>query len=250
MTQIYPLSEGTFTIGHDKIFVPFDEKEHVLEHRPIGSLLVEIQPFLVDTGRDLIVLDTGLGFRNRDGVLQIHANIRKHGYEPEDVSKVLLTHLHKDHATGAIYTDSLGNVHPTFPSAQYCVYRPEATFAMEKGAPSYAPDVVTHLLGIEQIYWLDGEAGDIDGYIHFEHSGGHCPQHIVYLIDDGQQKIFFGGDEAPQYKQIKTKYIAKYDYNGRKAMELREQYAHRGRAEDWQLLFYHDVKMPISKINF
>lgn len=250
MTQIYPLSEGTFTIGHDKIFVPFNETEHVLEQRPTGSLLVEIQPFLVDTGKDLIILDTGLGFSNEDDELQIHANIRKQGYEPEDVTKVLLTHLHKDHATGAIYTDAYGHSFPTFPNAQYCIYRPEASFAVAKGAPSYNPTDVSHLLALENILWLDGEAGDIDGYIHFTHSGGHCPQHIVFLIDDGEQKIFFGGDEAPQYKQVKTKYIAKYDFDGRKAMELREQYANKGRAEDWQLLFYHDVKTPISKINF
>lgn len=250
MTQIYPLSEGTFTIGHDKVFVPFDESEHILEHRPIGSLLVEIQPFLVDTGKDLIVLDTGLGFRNTKGELQIHDNIRKLGYEPEDVTKVLLSHLHKDHASGAIYRDAAGVVHPSFSQAQYCIYRPEATFAVAKGAPSYSLADVSGLLGLEHILWLDGEAGDIDGYIHFTHSGGHCPEHIVYLIDDGEQKIFFGGDEAPQYKQVKTKYIAKYDFDGRKAMELREQYALLGRAEDWKLLFYHDVKTPISKINF
>lgn len=250
MTKVYPLSEGTFTIGHDKIFVPFDETEHVLEDRPIGSLLVEIQPFLIDTGKDLMVLDTGLGFSNQEGELQIHANIRQHGYEPEDVTKVLLSHLHKDHASGAIYTDAYGQSHPTFPQAQYCIYRPEARFAVAKGAPSYTPDDVAHLLGLENILWLDGESGDIDGYIHFTHSGGHCPEHIVYLIDDGTEKIFFGGDEAPQYKQVKTKYIAKYDYDGRKAMELREQYANQGRAENWSLLFYHDVKTPISKINF
>lgn len=250
MTQIYPLSEGTFTIGHDKVFVPFNEDIHLLEHRPTGSLLVEIQPFLIDTGKDLLVLDAGLGFSNEHGDLQIHHNLRQHGYEPEDVTKVLLSHLHKDHISGTIYTDSYGQVHPTFPNAQYCIYRPEAKFAVEKGAPSYNPIDVAHLLGLENILWLDGESGDIDAYIHFTHSGAHCPQHIVYLIDDGEQKIFFGGDEAPQYKQIKTKYIAKYDFDGRKAMELREQYANRGRAENWQLLFYHDVKTPISKINF
>jgi glyoxylase-like metal-dependent hydrolase (beta-lactamase superfamily II) len=250
MARIYPLSEGTFTIGHDKIFIPFNSEEHVLEQRSTGSLLVEIQPFLIDTGKELIVLDTGLGFRNTDGVLQIHANLYAHGYAPEDVTKVLLSHLHKDHASGAIYFDENGAVHPTFPQAQYCIYRPEAAYAVATGAPSYAPEIVSGVLGLENILWLEGETGDIDANIHFTHSGGHCPQHIVYLIDDGIQKIFFGGDEAPQYKQVKTKYIAKYDFNGRKAMELREQYANRGRVENWELLFYHDVKTPISKINF
>ena len=35
---ITPLSEGVFTIGHDKLFVPFDETLHELNHRPVGSL--------------------------------------------------------------------------------------------------------------------------------------------------------------------------------------------------------------------
>jgi glyoxylase-like metal-dependent hydrolase (beta-lactamase superfamily II) len=250
MTQIYPLSEGTFTIGHDKTFIPFNHDEHFLEHRPTGSLLVEIQPFLVDTGKDLLVLDTGLGFSNPDGELQIHHNIRQRGYDPEDVTKVLLSHLHKDHVNGAIYVDAYGRAYPTFPNAQYCIYRPEAKYSIEKGTPSFNPFVIEHLLGLENIHWLDGQVGDIDGYIQFEHSGGHSPYHIVYLINDGQQRIFFGGDEAPQYKQVKTKYVAKYDFDGRKAMELRLNYAQRGRDENWKLLFYHDVKKPISKIDF
>ena len=50
------------------------------------------------------------------------------------------------------------------------------------------------------------------------------------------EKIFFGGDEAPQLKQMKIKYVAKYDYDGKKAMALREQYAEQGRKEGWQFL--------------
>ena len=247
---VYPLSEGTFTIGHDKVFHPFDTDTHILTDRPTGSLLVEIQPFLIETDKDLIVLDTGLGFRNDDGVLQIHANLRTLGYQPEEVTKVLLSHLHKDHSGGAIHTNANGQIMATFPNAQYCIYRPEAAFALEKGAPSYVPADIESILGLEHITWLDGEAGDLDGYIHYTHSGGHCPQHIVFLIEEGGEKIFFGGDEAPQFKQIKTRYIAKYDYDGRRAAELRAQYATRGRAEDWTLLFYHDTKLPVSKINF
>lgn len=250
MVQVFPLSEGTFTIGHDKRFIPFDEEKDILEQRPTGSLLVEIQPFVVDTGKDLLVLDTGLGFRNGNGELQIHDNLRALGYEPEDVTKVLLSHLHKDHASGAMFETDNGVSLCTFPNAQYCIYRPEADFALQTGFPSYLPAQLEPLLASQQVRWLDGLSGDIDGYIRFEHSGGHCPQHIVYLIEQDGEHIFFGGDEAPQLKQIKMKYIAKYDFDGKKAMELREQYVERARKEDWQFLFYHDVRTPSSKVNF
>ena len=248
MAQIFPLSEGVFTVGHDKQFIPFDQSQDELNDRSIGSLLIEVQPFLVVTDKDVIVFDTGLGVKNEDGILQIHDNIQKQGYEPAAVTKVLLSHLHKDHAGCLTFADDKGMVHTTFPNADYYIYRPEADFALKTGYPSYHPEDIEPLLTTAQVKWLDGETGLIDGYIHFTHSGGHSPQHIVYLIDDGKNKVFYGGDEAPQLKQLKMKYIAKYDYDGKKAMHLREQYAKQGREEAWQFLFYHDVKTPVSSL--
>ncbi len=247
MAKVFPLSEGVFTVGHDKEFVPFQLDSDELTDRPTGSLLVDIQPFLVVAENDVIVLDTGLGY-SRDGELQIYSNLRKNGYEPENVTKVLLTHLHKDHAGGAVHKNGQGIVQTTFPNATYYIYRPEADFALEQGQPSFNPEHFHSLFSSEQVEWLDGEEGTIDGYIKFFHSGGHSPQHIVFLVDDGSDKVFYGGDEAPQLKQMKIKYVAKYDYDGKKAMQLRVQYAAKGKDEGWQFLFYHDVKKPIAQL--
>ena len=62
-------------------------------------MLVEIQPFAVITSKDILLLDTGLGFTNNN-VLQIHQNLMNNGINPSEVTKVLMTHLHKDHAGG------------------------------------------------------------------------------------------------------------------------------------------------------
>ncbi|HYH15695.1 MAG TPA: MBL fold metallo-hydrolase, partial [Flavisolibacter sp.] len=78
--KVIPLSEGSFTIDKTKMFVPFDEQTHVLNDRPTGSLLVEIQPFLVITSKDILLLDAGLGYNTPTGKLQIHENIRAAGY--------------------------------------------------------------------------------------------------------------------------------------------------------------------------
>ncbi len=248
MARVYPLSEGEFTIGHDKVFIPFNPDTDQLNDRAIGSLHVEVQPFLVVTSKDVIVLDTGLGFRNKEGVLQIYDNIRKLNFTPGSVTKVLMSHLHKDHAGCLTYEDDFGMIQTTFPNAYYYIYRPEADFALKTGMPSYFIQDIEPLLASAQVKWLDGPEGMIDGYIHFQHSGAHSPQHIVFLINDGGDKIFYGGDEAPQLKQMKIKYIAKYDFDGKKAMALREQYAEQGHAENWQFLFYHDVKTPVSRL--
>ena len=163
------------------------------------------------------------------GILQIHDNLRAHGYEPDQVTKVLLSHLHKDHAGGLTLSDDNGIVNTTFPNADYYIYRPEADYALQTGYPSYHPEDIEPLLSTGQVKWLDGEEGsDRRLYTLSRIPAAHCPQHIVYLIDDGEDKIFFGGDEAPQLKQMKMKYVAKYDYDGKKAMDLREQYAATG----------------------
>ncbi|RYG54838.1 MAG: MBL fold metallo-hydrolase, partial [Chitinophagaceae bacterium] len=122
MARILPLSEGVFTIGHDKLFLPFDQEADELNERSRGSLLVEIQPFLIELGNELILLDTGLGFANESGQLQIHQNIRNCGYEPSDITKVLLSHLHKDHAGGVAFKDKKGKLQPSFPEALYYIY--------------------------------------------------------------------------------------------------------------------------------
>ena len=73
--QIIPLSEGSFTIDKTKIFVPFNHSKDELQQRATGSLLVEVQPFVIITSKDILLIDAGLGFINNN-TLQIHQNLK------------------------------------------------------------------------------------------------------------------------------------------------------------------------------
>lgn len=237
--KVIPLSEGRFTIDKSKLFVPFDEKEHELQERPAGSLLVEIQPFLIITSRDIILLDTGLGFAEADGRLQLLKNLMAQGINPSEVTKVLLSHLHKDHAGGAGQGKTLH-----FPQANYYIQQKELDFAFEKGAPSFVLSDLECLLHNDQVIKLDGD-GFIDDYIAYRISGAHSPFHQVFWIREEGEIIFFGGDEAPQLQQMKHRFVAKYDADGRKAMEYRKIWWEEGREQGWKFLFYHDIKTPV-----
>jgi glyoxylase-like metal-dependent hydrolase (beta-lactamase superfamily II) len=246
MLKITPLSEGTFTIGRDKIFVPFDVHADRLEDRPLGSLLVEVQPFLVQTSNDNIIVDTGLGFHLPDGELQIHHNLRQLGMEPEDITQVVLSHLHKDHAGGISYFNKHKERLLTFPNARYHIYKQEFDYALENNSLSYLADEFRFLAHKSVTNFYTELNGQLTPNIYHEKSGGHCEHHQVLLFTDGNQKAFFGGDEAAQLKQLKVRYVAKYDFNGKLASELREQYLERGKKEVWQFMFYHDVKTPVA----
>ena len=239
--KIIPLSEGTFTVDKTKLFVPFNEQEHELKNRPTGSLLVEIQPFVIiaDSG-DVLLLDTGLGFQ-ANGKLQLHQNLINNDIDPSRVTKVLLSHLHKDHSGGVSEESPDHSRKLSFPNAQYYVQERELNFAFKKGFPSFILEDIRILKESSQIVLLKDDKGMIGDHISYEVTGAHSPYHQVFWINE-EQIIFFGGDDAPQLQQMKHRFVAKYDYNGKKAMELRKSWWESGEKEHWTFLFYHDVK--------
>jgi hypothetical protein len=95
--------------------------------------------------------------------------------------------------------------------------------------------------------WLQDDQGTIDEYIQYKVTGAHSPLHQVFWINDPGGIIFFGGDDAPQLQQMKHRFVAKYDYDGKKAMELRKEWWQEGEKEQWTFLFYHDIKTPVYK---
>ncbi len=240
MTQIIALSEGAFTIDKTKVFVPFDLALDDLQKRPIGSLLVEIQPFLVITSNDILLIDSGLGYTNKDGKLQIHENLSKHGINPSDVTKVLMSHLHNDHSGGLAYPNKKI---AAFENATYYINRQEWNYALENDSSSYKPENFKFLERYKDLEFLEG-SGVIDDYIHYEVSGAHSPYHQVFKIIDGEEIIFFGGDITPKLQQMKNRLKAKYDYDGAKAMNLRQEWWQKGEEEKWNFLFYHDLDNP------
>jgi glyoxylase-like metal-dependent hydrolase (beta-lactamase superfamily II) len=245
--QIIPLSEGAFTVGKTKAFIPFEPGKDDLQKRETGSLLVEIQPFLVVTKNDVLLLDTGLGFE-QEGDLQLFQLMKAAGIDPGSVTKVLMSHLHKDHVGGMGKNRPDGSRVAAFPQAKYYVQQRELEYANEKGAPSYQPEAFAFLSDFPNLVKLEGN-GKIDGYIRYELTGGHCPFHQAFHIEEDGQHFFFGGDVAPQLNQMKSRFVAKYDYDGKKCMQLRQQWWEQGKLEHWTFMFYHDIKTPVVIID-
>lgn len=239
--KIIPLSEGSFTIDKTKLFVPFDEDVHELHERPVGSLLVEIQPFIIVTSKDVLLLDTGLGFNDRaEHKMQLHCNLEKNGIKPEEVTKVLMSHLHKDHAGGICLESNHASL--SLPNATYYVQKRELDLAIEKGMPSYVPDELKALTNSPQVQFLNDDDGAIGDYITYHRTGAHSPFHQVFWIREDNETIFFGADDAPQLQQMKIRYKTKYDFDPDKAMHLRRDWWRKGNEEGWTFLFYHDIK--------
>lgn len=241
------LYEGSYSVDTSKKFIPFDPAIHNSKDRP-GSLFIFVQPFLVKTKNDLIVLDTGLGFKNDSGELLIHDNIRKAGYDPSDVSLVLMSHLHFDHAGGMINTID-DQISLSFPNAEYVIQRGEWEAAYSKPSKSYKTEIFDFLQRSGCVHFVEGN-GKLNENISYELTGGHCENHQVFLIKEDNETVFFGGDILPEPEQLLRKFIAKYDFDGRKSMELRLEYGKRAAKENWECLFYHAKSKAIAHVDY
>ncbi len=190
--RIYPLSEGSFSIDETKVFKPFDSSSPHYPDRPKGSILVEVQPFVIITDNDIILLDTGLGYLNKLGVLQIHENLMALGIDPSKVTKVFLSHLHKDHAGGISY---LHPIHQeqfiSFPYAKYYVQKREFEEVMLNSKNPTLLAQVGILESFSGTVWLTEDKGSIDHLIHYEITGGHCKFHQAAWIKENEEIIFF-----------------------------------------------------------
>jgi glyoxylase-like metal-dependent hydrolase (beta-lactamase superfamily II) len=246
--MVFPLSEGTYTVDISKRFIPFDASKDILEDRP-SSLLIDIVPFLVRTKNDLIIIDPGLGLQSSQGDFQIYENIRNHGFSPDDVSMVLLSHLHKDHAGGICYGANRA-FNLMFPNASYFCQQNELDYAFtKKDSPSYLLDRLEFLKDSPNLKFLNGD-GNINPDIRYEMCGGHTPYHQVFLIKCDGKELFYGGDVVPKAAQIITRFVAKYDFDGKKSAQLREEYARRGAVQNWIFLFFHDGEKPFARVRY
>lgn len=241
------LYEGSYSVDSSKTFLPFDPAIHNPKDRP-ASLFIYVQPFLVKTKKDLIILDAGLGFRNDQNELIIHENIRKAGYDPDDVSLVLMSHLHFDHSGGMI-DQTENSVSLSFPNAEYIIQRGEWEAAYSKPSRSYKTEIFDFLQRSGSVHFVEGN-GRLNDEISYELTGGHCEYHQVFLIEEGSEAIFFGGDILPEPEQLLRKFMAKYDFDGRKAMELRQEYGIRAAEGNWDCLFYHAKSKAIAKVGY
>jgi len=234
--QVYTLHEGSYSVDATKKFIPFDPTIHSPKDRP-ASLFIHVQPFLVKLKNSLVLFDTGLGYSNEKGELHLHENIKKAGFRPEDVNMVLMSHLHFDHSGGMVHHVN-DKMELSFPDATYVIQQGEWESAFTSSSSSYHTEIFDYLQRNAQLKFIEG-SGKLTDEISYELTGAHCPFHQVFLIDDGEDKVFFGGDVLPEPEELIRKFIAKYDFDGRKAMELREEFGQKAVADKWKCLFYH-----------
>ena len=158
------------------------------KHVPSGSAPASILAFLLRGPEEAVLIDAGLG----DGAVE--KILGEIGVAPEEISTVLLTHLHGDHVGGLMVDDR-----KIFPRAQIRLAREEYDFWLDEANPAKYPDRRANFDLARQILSAYGEAvkpfefGEkIAPGLTATAALGHTPGHAVYMLE--AEKMLFWGD--------------------------------------------------------
>lgn len=239
--KIIPLKEGNFSTSKTKDFTLLTEKNFDTAER----IKMSVQPFFITTEKDYIMLDAGIGWENAAGRTVVSEILERENISPGQITKVLLSHLHKDHIEGIIKRTENG-FESSFPNAEIYIQKRELDFAMEnKGNPSFDFDTLEKLIQLPEIVWMNDDKGQITEEISYEVVGGHTPFMQVFWITDKTGTAFYGADNLPQASYLKYHVAYKSDFNGRKAMELRQAWQKEAEDKHWKVLLYHDLDQAV-----
>lgn len=258
------LSEGRFEIYKDGRInrSPEDnDQSSELDLSLAGrSTVVGVNPVLVQSGRFNILLDAGLGWGLDAGstfndVSNICTNLSIFELEPEDITHVILSHLHYDHAAGCTFTNADHKTEPTFPNATYFVHNKEWEYALgqleikqELFGANYQLDDFYRLVADGHVQFLTGRINNILEGLRIIRTGGHTPGHqIVRLRSEGEQAYYLG-DLLPTSSQLNHYAMSGIDVHAIEAKKQKVRFLKKACKEKAMLFFYHSKYGKIGRL--
>lgn len=200
--EITALSDGTNVMPMDKLLTrtPPEQINQLLAEKSLTSPVeTSINAFLVNTGKNLILIDAGNGLQANSNVGKVQQNLIAAGYRPEQVDTILMTHLHGDHFGGLVNDGKLA-----YPNATIYVPQQESDFWLDpqhlaQAQPERKPafqrvqDVFSTIASASKLKTFAGDRALFAG-ITPVFAPGHTPGHTAYRIESEGKKLLAWGD--------------------------------------------------------
>ncbi len=252
--KILKIETGTFKVDGGAVFgvVPKRVWQKRYPCDEDNFCAVAMRCMLVDTGKKLILIDTGTGDKQLDylkyydfkGVINFETELNQLGYTCAQVTDVILTHLHFDHCGGCTYwNEDKSEALLTFPNATHHVGEAQWNNFLNpnvREGDSYFSENMMPIFHAEKLNLIN-ENQFLCDEVEMRLFHGHTVGHIAVYIYDESKTYIYTGDVIPIAANIPLAWVSAYDTNPIKSMEEKEELL-REAAEKEQILFFeHDA---------
>lgn len=214
---------------------------------------------LIEFENRKILIDTGFGQDRSEKFRKIfefdgdndylEKSLAHIGLTPEDITDVVLTHLHFDHGGGSTI-DKNNNPIPAFPNARYFIQKEQLEHArsrFERDKASYLPEDFEPLINAGVVDIVDGEWEMLPG-IDFMICNGHTPSMQLARVRDAGTTLLYGADLIPLASQFPLPWIMSYDLEPVKTLEEKRKILTLAAEEKWIFFFEHDPATVIGRV--
>jgi glyoxylase-like metal-dependent hydrolase (beta-lactamase superfamily II) len=208
---------------------------------------------LVEDGDRKILIDNGIGDKQDEKFLQhyylngeetLESSLAKAGVQPEDITDMILTHMHFDHCGGSVkYNEDRSGFELAFPNATYWTSRQQYEWATHPNRREKASFLKENILPIEQSGHLRliEEEGEYLPGITFELYSGHTEGQLIPLIRVKDKTVVFMADLMPSTAHIPMPWIMAYDTRPLLTLKDRERFYKEALENNYILFFEHDL---------
>lgn len=217
---------------------------------------------LIDTGNgsDFIAKygeKTGSQFKEMYSVDEngpnLISSLKSHGLSPDDITDVILTHLHFDHAGGATCssTKNVNVICPTFSKAMYYLQRANLETAKHpnrRERASYFAANFEPLLLANQLTLFEGDTKNILPNISVVVSNGHTQGHQSVIVEDESKKLIYCGDVIPTSSHVRSAWIMGYDLNALMLIEEKTKLLNLSLEKPTYYYFEHDAYCDLATV--
>lgn len=251
-----PVFMGTMPVDGGTMFGEIPKsvwsKLHSVDHN--NNIELAINSLLIITNEKKILIDTGLGSKelhksekNIDSKAQpidIKTALKNNfGISPEEVTDVILTHLHYDHCGGST-TKVRSDIIPSFPNAKYHIQQKQWDWALnpsEKDEDSFNPDDFLPLAKSDNLELHNGNY-ELYDFLEIFTVDGHTPGQQLVKINNGRNTLLFCADLFPLKSHLNIKFLMSYDLEPLKTIEEKKKFKALAKEGRWTLIFQHDKK--------
>lgn len=211
---------------------------------------------LIEDGNRLMLIDTGIGDKQSEkffshyhlqGNDSLIGSIRKAGFHEDDITDVLLTHLHFDHCGGAIaWNSQKDGYRPVFKNAIYWSNAAHWQWATEPNAREKASFLAENILPIQesgQLKFVDRMGSfskEVFPNIDLLFVDGHTDSMMIPHIQYKGKTIVFMADLLPSVGHIPLPYVMGYDTRPLITLEEKGTFLDTAATENFVLFLEHD----------